>query len=548
MSKPSSLELPHQDHSETAPLVVNPEDRIVDSGPTRSPPPYSYVSRHWRGDLSLPVSYWLNSFLGAFAVVLVWLIAGSLFSPTENTVLSATAMSGAWLFATIVTVWQLVGIWRAAGKHKARGGYGFWATAARFVVVFGFLGLLGSLFRQTIPQVAEYWRIAAGDAETGGHELHILRAGRELEYSGGITFGATDEVQRLLDADPAIRVIHLNSPGGRMAEARKLRSLIRERELTTYTSARCASACTIAFLGGVKRFIAPDAKLGFHRGSFPGLTGEELNQENEVERRFLIDAGVASWFADRVYSTPSSSMWWPTTIELYQGHVITGISGPDDFALSGGSRSVNEADIDKELQKIRVYAAIRHADSAIYSEILKTMVDAIRLGRSQAELWAITRPYVSRLSKKYLPVASNDAVILAAQTAIVEANAIGARNTDACYDFLYPHAGSRQIVLSDYLSTEAQERDLAATAAVIETGSTNPQLTPTEEEVSRSFKMILANLVHKYSKSDLAVLLDPTASTVNHEKACTMTSALYSEVLALPRQDAAQLLRYLFSQ
>jgi hypothetical protein len=70
-----------------------------------------------------------------------------------------------------------------------RGGSGFWAGTARFIVILGFLGLPSTLSMQTFPQIAELWRIAAGDPDIAKHELHILRGGTELEYAGGITFG-----------------------------------------------------------------------------------------------------------------------------------------------------------------------------------------------------------------------------------------------------------------------------------------------------------------------------------------------------------------------
>ena len=69
-------------------------------------------------------------------------------------------------------------------------------------------------------------------------------------------------------------------------------------------------------MGGIQRFIAPEAKLGFHRGSFPGVADSELAEENDADRQWLISIGVPAWFADRAYSTPSGSMWWPTSEEL----------------------------------------------------------------------------------------------------------------------------------------------------------------------------------------------------------------------------------------
>jgi hypothetical protein len=193
-------------------------------------------------------------------------------------------------------------------------------------------GLVGN---KAIPQIAEYWSIAFGDPLIDRHELYIFPGGTELEFAGGITFGATDEVRVLLDADPHIRVIHLNSPGGRVGEAHKLKDLIRERQLVTYTSSECASACTIAFMGGVQRFLALEAKLGFHRADFPGLTKEQLADINQAYRLWLLEQGVPAWFADHVYSTSSDSVWWPTFDELKWAGVITGIVGPDDPSPAG---------------------------------------------------------------------------------------------------------------------------------------------------------------------------------------------------------------------
>jgi hypothetical protein len=296
----------------------------------------SYITRHWRGNLSLAVSYWVSGVLGTLAILLGFLLLGSWLKiePDGSPLIPAVTISAGWLFQAAVDVWWRIGVWRAAGNHSARRGRRFWAGVARVMVILGFLGFAATTAK-TIPQIVEYWLIACGDPSVGKHQLHIHRGGTELEYVGGITFGATDEVRKLLDVDPAIRVIHLTSPGGRIGEARKLRDFIRERRLVTYAASECASACTLAFMGGVQRFIAPEAKLGFHRGRFPGLTEEELADVNKAERRWLIDAGVSSWFANRAYSTPSDSVWWPTLEELKRAGVITGIANPDILVRLG---------------------------------------------------------------------------------------------------------------------------------------------------------------------------------------------------------------------
>jgi hypothetical protein len=218
-------------------------------------------------------------------------------TPDSHPVMVLLAVFAHWLFPVVINTWWLFGVWRSARNHKARGGRRFWAGTVRVVVILWFIALASVIAREAIPQIQECWRIAVlGDPEIEGYELQILRGGTDLEYTGGIKFRATKDVRRLLDADPYITVIHLDSVGGRLGEAHKLRDLIRERELLTYTTGECESACTIAFMGGVQRFLAPKGKLGFHQGYFPGLNERELDRLNEAEARWWIDQGVALWF------------------------------------------------------------------------------------------------------------------------------------------------------------------------------------------------------------------------------------------------------------
>lgn len=304
-------------------------------GPSQNGRPRSFVTRHWRGDFSLPVSFWATGLWSMVAVAIALRCVGLLVAPDNHPLIIAFAVSAGWLFAAVINLWWLFGVWRSARKHKARGGRRHWAAAARIVVILGFLGLASTVAKEAYPQLLECWRIAFGDRLIEDYDLQILRGGTELEYTGGIKFGSTEDVRKLLDADPYISVIHLNSSGGRLGEAHKLRDLIRERELVTYTTWECDSACTIAFMGGVQRFLAPNGKLGFHRGYFPGLSNRELDRLNTEEGRRLIDQGIAEWFVNRLISTPNGSMWWPSPEELKGAGVIKGTL--DGFLLSGMS-------------------------------------------------------------------------------------------------------------------------------------------------------------------------------------------------------------------
>jgi hypothetical protein len=286
----------------------------------------NYCSRHWRGDFSLGISCCISIFVGN-GVFYILRGLSSLVMADAGPTGSAVSASLQWSLALALAVWLSVGIWRSAGKHRLGDGRRLPAVIARLVVVAGFVGLGGLFFQEGIPVLIDMWLLAAGDPEFGKHRLTILPGNTELEYTGGITVGVADEVRKLLDADTSIGIIRLNSNGGRVGEAIILGDIIQQRRLSTYVVSVCASACTEVFLGGAHRYIAPGGKLGFHRLSVAGGTAGQLAQLNDIARQLLIARGVAKWFANRAFSTPPTSMWWPTFDELLRAGVITGTAG-----------------------------------------------------------------------------------------------------------------------------------------------------------------------------------------------------------------------------
>ena len=116
----------------------------------------------------------------------------------------------------------------------------------------------------------------------------------------------------------------LEGPGGRASVGFEIFRMIRSAKLATRVDTACASACTIAFLGGVERTISPSGRLGFHRASFPGMDDDDMHESNRGIRNFLVySARLTPDFARRVIDTPAASIWVPTRAELLAGKVIT---------------------------------------------------------------------------------------------------------------------------------------------------------------------------------------------------------------------------------
>src|SRR5215469_4098607 len=170
------------------------------------------------------------------------------------------------------------------------------------MVILGILRTIGAFGSQAEPQISEYVDIVfRGDPDFGQHRIQVVRHGTELEFTGGITLGVARELRSALDANPGVKVVHLDSNGGRLLEARRMRDVIRERGLITVTSTECESACVLAFLGGNQRYLAPGARLGFHTWSFPVTTPDELAPIVREDEQFMLSRGIPWDFVQRAF-------------------------------------------------------------------------------------------------------------------------------------------------------------------------------------------------------------------------------------------------------
>jgi len=329
----------------------------------------NYIARHWRGELSLPVSYWLNGILGAVVVgATVGVLAYAINQQSDaQPVLWLFSLIATWTSAALLTIWQAVGVWRSATRYRQRGKR-FWGAAAKALVLLGVAQLAANFVMVGTAQMAGIYEIVSGDARVGPHEFHILANGETLEFSGGITFGVTQELERFLNAMAGVRSVRLNSTGGRILEAQKMSDMIRSRDLATVVAVDCLSACTIVFLGGKERLMLPGARLGFHQPAFRGMTAADRSAAIATEQLRLQGFGLSSAFAARATSALPSGMWYPDKDELVRERVATRVISPTQESPVDRSfvetSSPDAGGTDMPIARVTVPTAARSAPAA----------------------------------------------------------------------------------------------------------------------------------------------------------------------------------------
>jgi hypothetical protein len=117
----------------------------------------NYLHRHWRGELSLSVSFWING----VAVSIVFAIVGNivdklvelsmlillspLYDPTlyNSLVLVIAGLLSAIMIWLAVNVWQAVGVWRSATRYQHDPTHGWpWGNVAKYMVVIAVVALI----------------------------------------------------------------------------------------------------------------------------------------------------------------------------------------------------------------------------------------------------------------------------------------------------------------------------------------------------------------------------------------------------------------------
>jgi hypothetical protein len=511
--------------------------RLLDSGSASSATPRTatqrrsnYLVRHWRGELSIGVSYWVNGF------ILHLIVSGevSIFNRWANRIESHYApvllMIASSASGLLGSVWHWVGTWRAAKKATAEKAGSSWAGLAQGGVIVAGLIWVGFFATRALPAMRSAVEQARWIDQNAKWNVRALRDGAELEISGGIGAGFARDLERVLDANKSARILHVNlGMGGLVAEAKTAREAIRTRGLDTYVSVSCASACTLVFMGGKRRILKNGARLGFHTPTFPGalaLDWLDRRRLTDAERNYLTSAGVSETFASRVMSTPPESIWYPTLEELLEAGVVTESTDGMAFAASSGASPPTHGQVEDMLDRSALYRAMKAKDPSAHDEVVRAVHSHLARGDTMAQIRNDMRAMIMPLVKKALPDASDAALLRLAALQVREFNETAQVAPGLC---------GRDGVAPANLSPDTLRADDDVSAEALASA------VPGHATLSVPRARMLLRQAVRDARSAMASATDPAAS-------CRNEAAFYAAILRLPPPDGAALLRFMIAR
>lgn len=198
--------------------------------------------------------------------------------------------------------------------------------------------------------------------------------------------------------------------------------------------------------------------------------------------------------------------------------------------------------VERTLQQIPAYEEIKKADPDLYQKIVAIFVEAERKGEPQAVAAVRARAVIEEIIKKYLPRASDDAVVDYARVMVRELESL---KGEECYALLFPQRRG-QVDLGEFLDPKTQEDDLRALAAVIRSATQNPQAPPDEKELKPIQAAFFKELSARRGE-ELSILRHMDDPKVDKEKACRLIVDVYKEIVGMEKREASLLLRQMLS-
>jgi len=291
----------------------------------------NYIRTHWRGEQPLVWSLWVNLVLVRILILHTDQYTLPPYIGERPDAIVATLIFGV-ICHGLVYLWQVVGLVRACERRSGGINSDIWVWTSYMAIivslVFTLLGIFGAYQSLSAERFHADDRLSLEQARATQYELGLDATGMLIHIKGIMALGMTAKLRSLLDQNPAVSGIVLESDGGQVYEGRGIAQLIKRRDLNTFVYGICKSACATAFIGGTRRSIGNDAKLGFHKYSlelwYP-IPLFDLKEEQEKDVSFYRQQSISENFLTKIFTSEHEDIWFPDHKELLEAGVVHNI-------------------------------------------------------------------------------------------------------------------------------------------------------------------------------------------------------------------------------
>lgn len=475
------------------------------------------IRKHWSGNISLPISYWVVGVLVSNALIFG---LHSLSTYLQNIAPNLTIYAWIALIFVICTwtvfAWTITGIWRSAINYKKKQDSRLWGNLAQISAVLSALNVLFFATTLQVPLLSETQPFLFGGDPLGTVTFEILDNGKTLHLRGTFGNGSSSHIKKQLDSTPTISKIMLSSSGGRLLEVEKISQQVTSRGIDTYVEDKCLSFCTVVFLSGKNRLATPNARLGFHAPSFmkdSSLDAWGVQEARELYAKF----NLPQKFVDRVFLTPNSEMWYPSYEELVSYGVITKVSVGGESATFGKSLSDSSQSLEELLLENPLFRLYEKKFPGVVREAAEKFVNSTHEGKTDSDVLTSVRLFLVEYQMR--AIAESDPTVRPKFAKLLsdQAREVSRYGADLCVAYLQGSANFAHI------SPSLLKREEELTSKALSSTFEKPK-----NYSDARFKGLISDATAQMTAEELEAI--GTSGKVGREFVCSAINKFYSGI------------------
>jgi len=501
-----------------------------------------YIGKHWRGDLSLPVSFWVNGF--CINIIFILIFTGlTTVMPEQNPVTAARIFI--LMLATnilIVYPWQVVGLWRSACNYAEEKKTKTWPAIVKALVVLGLLGTLGRMNTEW-PLYTDMYELGFKKDEWSEYSITLATNKELIHLKGKMGFGLSKDVAKFIKKHPDVKGIILDSIGGRIYEGRELSKLILVNSFNTYTLNGCYSACATAFISGNKRYLAKGANIGFHQyvntlKSVDDLVDMPAEEQKDLD--LYRKRGITESFITRIFKAKPDELWYPTIDEMLDAGVIHGLVNSSDLSPIKYATFKRE-DVVRVFLEFSAYKPMKKYDPHTFDEMIDSVVNELQKGSSIVEVQQDASKRIEKIAFNRLYKTSDKVIIDFARQMTYILNKLESKDPFVCLKYIFPERFGA-LDVTKYISKQDLGK-LSDLLGLIVEDSYQTVSPPINEEKALH---MLTEITGKIGENIQYINDKELNNSEDYSKACRATIDFYKYFLGYDRKEAANGLRYIF--
>lgn len=217
--------------------------------------------------------------------------------------------------------------------------------------------------------------------------------------------------------------------------------------------------------------------------------------------------------------------------------------GYGKFYSAKNNTKNDRAEIETALQKIPLFQTFKEQDPFAYVQFKEGFIALIRQGKSQQEIIDLMQVESMKLISQRVSYAPDSNVINMANDALEEMVYLEKNKNDQCFKYLFPYI-SGGINTTKVLPPELLQQDLNTKNELFIASYHTPIIA--DEQANRLANEDLAPIYDQMVKvygDDVQMLANPESPNIDRQKVCQMAIKFYGEILLLPQDKAARILR-----